>query len=221
MEALRVVDLSRSIGPDTQPYPGDDPPVLEEAAVLAEHGYTSTRVHMGSHNGTHADAPFHFLADGPRLEELPLELFVCPAVVVDVTGRPDRSPITAADLAPWAARLGPGTAVLVRTGWAAHYGTDRYFDHPYLDGSAARLLTGAGVRTVGLDAPSPDPTPRPGDPEPDWAAHLAVLGAGGTVVENLCRLEEVNFADPLFCALPIRLASGDGAPVRAVAVRTG
>ncbi|GAB3450809.1 cyclase family protein [Streptomonospora sediminis] len=218
---IRIVDLSRPIGPETQAFPGDLQPHLERSATVAADGYNSTGVHMSSHSGTHADAPYHFLPDGPRLQELPLERFTGPAVVVEATGRADRSPITADDLGAWRDRFVPGAVVLVHTGWAAYYGTPRYFDHPYLDGSAARLLADSGVRCVGIDAPSPDSTPHGPHPQGDWAAHLAVLGAGGTIIENLCGLEGIDFADPLFCALPIHLSSGDGAPVRAVAMQTG
>ncbi|QBI55128.1 cyclase family protein [Streptomonospora litoralis] len=221
MQINRIVDLSRPVGPETQAFPGDREPSLERSATVAVEGYNSTGVHMSSHSGTHADAPYHFLDDGPRLEELSLGQFTGAAVVVEATGRADRSPITAEDLAPWRERFAPGAAVLLHTGWADHYGTSRYFDHPYLAGDAARLLVEAGVRCVGIDAPSPDSTPHGPHPEGDWAAHMSVLGAGGTIVENLCGLERIDFADPLFVALPIRLSSGDGAPVRAVAMGFG
>ncbi|MFC4562588.1 cyclase family protein [Nocardiopsis mangrovi] len=219
MRVTRIVDLSRPVGPGTQSYPGDRTPALEPSARLAEDGYNSSELHMSTHNGTHADAPFHFLADGARLSDLPLELFTGPAVVADVRGRGDRSPITAADLEPWRPSFARGTVVLLHTGWSAHYGTDRYFDHPYLAGDAARMLVAAGVRTIGIDAPSPDETPFAGHPGSGWDAHLAVLGANGTIIENLCGLELLDFPDPWFSAFPLRLDSGDGAPVRAVAMR--
>ncbi|GAA4918275.1 cyclase family protein [Streptomonospora salina] len=221
MQFTRIVDLSRPVGPQTQAFPGDMQPRLERSSTVAENGFNSTAVHMSSHSGTHADAPYHVSDDGPGLEELPLERFTGPAVVVEATGRPDRSAITAEDIGPWADRFAPGAAVLVRTGWDEHYGTQRYFDHPYLDASAARLLADAGVRCVGVDAPSPDSTPHGPHPEGDWDAHTILLGAGGTILENLCGLDGIDFADPLFIALPIRLAGGDGAPVRAVAARLG
>ncbi|ASU84668.1 cyclase [Nocardiopsis gilva YIM 90087] len=219
MRATRIVDLSRPVGPDTQVFPGDPEPSLESSATVAVEGFNLTELHLTSQTGTHADAPFHFLSDGARLEELPLELFCGPAVVVDVTGRADRSPITRADLAPWGEEFGPGVIVLLRTGWSAYYRTERYFDHPYLDGDAARWLVGLGVRTIGVDALSPDETPYGGHEGSGWDAHLAVLGAGGTIIENLCDLDRIDFPDPVFSAFPIRLASGDGAPVRAVAMR--
>ncbi|WP_046469309.1 cyclase family protein [Allosalinactinospora lopnorensis] len=218
MRLQRIVDLSRPIGPDTQVFPGDSPPRITRASTVATGGFNSVEVHMSSHAGTHADAPFHFLEHGARLDELPLELFTGPAVVVDATGRDDRSPISSADLAPWADEFAPGAVVLLRTGWSAYYRTERYFEHPYLDGDAARLLVDRGVRTIGIDTLSPDETPYGEHPGDDWPVHRTVLGAGGTIIENLCHLEQIDFPHPWFSAFPLRLASDDGAPVRAVAL---
>ncbi|WP_017556903.1 cyclase family protein [Nocardiopsis baichengensis] len=214
----RVIDLSHPVGPGTQVFPGDTPPVVSPACTLAADGYNSVRLDLGSHTGTHADAPYHFLSDGPRLGDLPLELFTGPAVVVDATGLAPRTPIGPEAFGPWEDRLEPGAVVLVRTGWDRHYGTEAYYDHPYLSGAAARLLVARGVRTVGLDTLSPDETPYAGRGGEDWSAHLAVLGAGGTVIENLRGLAAADAPGARFCAFPLRLESGDGAPVRAVAL---
>ncbi|MBB4932556.1 kynurenine formamidase [Lipingzhangella halophila] len=221
MRVRRIVDLSRPIGPETQPYPGDPAPRITTAATVADSGFHSVRVEMGSHSATHADAPFHFLEDGARLDELPLELFTGPAVVVDVTGHGDRTPIGRSELAPWAERFGPGVVVLLHTGWSAHYRTERYLAHPYLAQDAVRLLVDRGVRTIGTDCLSPDETPHGEHSGGDWPAHRAVLGAGGTIIENLCHLDRIDFPRPWFSAFPIRLASDDGAPVRAVAMSLG
>ncbi|GAA3748344.1 kynurenine formamidase [Spinactinospora alkalitolerans] len=219
MRISRIIDLSRSIGPGTQVYPGDPVPRLSPAATVAEDGYNLLHVSMGSQSGTHADAPRHFFDGGARIDELPLELFTGPAVVVEAAGRTDRSPITRADLEPWDPEFGPGAVVLLRTGWSRHYGTRRYFAHPHLTGEAARHLVDAGVRTIGIDAPNPDPTPDEDHPSQAWPVHRAVLGAGGVIIENLCGLERIDFPAPLFSALPIALEGADGAPVRAVAMR--
>jgi kynurenine formamidase len=111
--------------------------------------------------------------------------------------------------------------LLLHTGWDAHWGTDAYFDHPFLDGDAAERVVAAGVRTVGLDALSLDETVPGGEPAGGFAAHLAVLGAGGVIIENLRGLDAVRAAEPVVSVLPLRLAGADGAPVRAVAFDVG
>ncbi|GAB3500842.1 cyclase family protein [Nocardiopsis coralliicola] len=212
----QLTDLSHPVGPETQMYPGDAPPAVSPCHTIAEDGYASVRVELASHTGTHADAPCHFVPGGARLDELPLTLFTGPAVVVDATGAAPRSAIGPEVLEPHRGALGPGAVVLVRTGWDAHYGTERYYDHPYLAAETAQRLVASGVRTVGVDTLSPDATPYGGAPGGAFAAHHAVLGAGGTIVENLCRLDRIT-PGAVFCAFPLRLVSGDGAPVRAVA----
>ncbi|MQA97225.1 MAG: cyclase family protein, partial [Streptosporangiales bacterium] len=149
-----------------------------------------------------------------RLDELPLDRFLGPAVAVDVRGLPPRTSIGPERLrGPYP----PGTIVLIVIGWSAYWGTARYHDHPYLTEAAARLLVESGVRTVGVDALSVDPTPAE-----DLPAHRVLCGAHAVIVENLTGLDAVLDAQAAgrpveVSALPIRLTGADGAPVRAVA----
>ena len=212
-----MVDLSHPVEDGMPVYPGDPVVQIRPATTIDEHGYAVLHVRMGSQSGTHVDAPFHFLADGARIDEVPLELFLGPAVIADVRGKRPREAITWVDLAPVAGRLAPGRMLLLHTGWDAHWGTDDYFGHPFLDAEAAERVVAAGIRTVGLDALSLDETVPDGEPAGGFAAHLAVLGAGGVIVENLRGLEQVRSAEPVVSVLPLRLTGADGAPVRAVA----
>ena len=212
-----IVDLSHPLADDTPVYPGDPVARFTPATTIEEHGYNVLHVRMGSQTGTHVDAPFHFLADGARIDELPLELFLGPAVIADVRGKRPHEPITWTDLAPVADRLGPGRMILLHTGWDAHWGTDAYFDHPFLDGDAAARVVAAGVRTIGLDALSLDETVLGGEPVAGFVAHAVVLGAGGVIVENLRNLGAIRSDEPVVSVLPLRLVGADGAPVRAVA----
>lgn len=214
-----IVDLSHPLDDDTPVYPGDPVARFTPAATVAADGYNVLHVRMGSQTGTHVDAPYHFLDDGARIDELPLEYFLGPAVVADVRGKPPHGRIEWADLEPWVHLLAPGRILLLRTGWDRYWGTGAYFDHPYLTGDAAAQVVAAGVRTVGLDALSLDETVLGGAPAGGFAAHLAVLGAGGVIIENLRGLGAVPDVDPVVSVLPLRLAGADGAPVRAVAFR--
>jgi kynurenine formamidase len=103
----------------------------------------------------------------------------------------------------------------VRTGWEERYGTPDYYDHPFLDRRAARLILDAGVRTVAIDALNVDETAVEGEHPEGYPVHHAILGAGGVIAENLAALD---FPNPLLSLLPIKLAGSDGAPVRAVAM---
>jgi kynurenine formamidase len=214
----RVVDLSRRVDEETQVYPGDPEVRLEPASTLAAHGVNVLSLHIGSHSGTHVDAPYHFVEEGARIDALDPRLFVGPAVVLDVRGKGSRERVTAEDLRPYEDGLFGGVIAVVRTGWEEHYGTPRYYDHPFLDPGAARLLLDAGVRTIAMDALSVDETVLDGPHPSGYPAHRLILGAGGVIAENLTNLGAVDFPDPLLSLLPVKLGDADGAPVRAVAM---
>ena len=195
-------------------YPGDPEVELRPAATVSAEGCNVLGLSMGSHTGTHVDAPYHVDDRLPTLDELPLDRFTGPAVVVDARDAGPREALGPERFAP-AAR--PGAIVLVATGWSAHWGTEAYLAHPYLAPEAARLLAEAGVGTVGIDALSVDPTPAE-----DFPAHLALCGAGVLIAENLANLAALLDAQAAGEAievslLPLRLTRGDGSPVRAVA----
>ncbi|MFJ2775978.1 MULTISPECIES: cyclase family protein [unclassified Kitasatospora] len=247
--AATLVDLTHQVTTAMPVYPGDPAVALEPALTTATAGVNVLALHLGSQSGTHVDAPYHVDVTWPTLDGLPLELFTGPAVVADLRGLPPRTPVTPELLGPAlerAASAGEGVVLLLATGWARHWGTDAYLAHPHLTAAAAEAIVAAGVRTVGLDALSVDPTPDPGpgDPavaalladltdehdrtagaeEPTLAAHRVLLGApgGGVIAENLTDLRALLDAQeagrPVEISLfPLRLVAADGAPVRAVA----
>jgi kynurenine formamidase len=214
----RIVDLSHPVDDSTPVYPGDPEPAFTPATTIAEEGYNVLHVRMGSQTGTHLDAPYHFLEDGARVDELELGLLCAPAVVVDVRGKQPRQPITWDDLEPYSSSLAPGVILVLHTGWSEHWGTDAYAGHPFLDGAAAERVVAAGIRTVAIDAMSLDATTDAAEHPSGFAAHYEVLGAGGTIAENLTNLADIDFLDPVVSLLPIRFRGADGAPVRAVAM---
>jgi kynurenine formamidase len=212
----RLVDLSVPLDEDVAVYPGDPPLRTRAAATTAVEGFNVLHVSMGSQTGTHVDAPFHVRDDGLRIDELPLTRFLTRLVCADVRGLPARGVIGVEHLAPVLHLLGPGSALVLHTGWAAHRGTPLYFDHPFLHPDAAAAVLARGVRTIGIDAPNPDPTVIGAAPALLPVHHL-VAAADGILVENLTALDEIDLVDPWLSVLPLRLAGADGAPCRAVA----
>jgi kynurenine formamidase len=217
----RVVDLSHPVDDNTPVYPGDPLPRFTPAATIGRDGYNVLHVQMGSQTGTHLDAPYHFLEDGRRVEDLGLDQLCAPAVVVDVRGKGAREAITWADLERHAGDLRPGVILVLHTGWSRYWGSVTYAEHPFLDGAAARQVVERGVRTVAIDSMSLDETVDTHEHPSGFAAHFAVLGAGGAIAENLTNLAAVDFPDPVVSILPIRFRGADGAPVRAVALELG
>ncbi|ETK33995.1 cyclase family protein [Microbispora sp. ATCC PTA-5024] len=208
------VDLSVPLVTGMPVYPGDPEVEIVPALTTAAEGVNVLALHLGSQSGTHVDAPYHVDDALPALDDLPLERFVGPAAVADARGLPPRSPIPPETLAP---HLSPGVILLVATGWAGRWGTAEYLEHPFLSPEAAGLVVASGVRTVGIDALSVDPTPAE-----DLPAHRALCGAHAVIAENLRNLDPLLEAQAAGRAievslLPILLPRADGAPVRAVA----
>lgn len=219
MRVRKIVDLSYPVDAGTQVYPGDPEPEIAVASTIERDGYNLLRVHIGSQTGTHCDAPYHFAADGARIDEMDLGLFAGPAVVVDLGDPAPRHRITWDEIAPVADRLGAGVVVLLRTGWSRAAGTAAYFDHPFLDADACRRILAAGVRTICIDAINIDETPDDDHPGAGFPVHHQIAAAGGVIGENFRNLEMVDFPDPFVAFFPIRLTGADGAPVRAVAMQ--
>ncbi|KLU11128.1 cyclase family protein [Kocuria sp. SM24M-10] len=216
---MRVVDLSHPVRTGMQVFPGDPHVRTRTAATVAQDGFRVAELHLGTHSGTHVDAPSHTVEGGADVDALELSSLVGPARVVDVPGCAAGRVVRWADVAGQLERLAPGTIVLFRTGWSAHFGTEHYLEHPVLDPEIARRLVAAGVRTLGVDTLNPDPTPTADATDPvALPVHEVVLGAGGAIVENLTGLAAVDRPGAVFAALPLRLAGLDGSPVRAVAM---
>jgi kynurenine formamidase/ketosteroid isomerase-like protein len=210
-------------------YPGDPEVRIASAQTVEADGANVLSLSLGSHSGTHADAPLHVGADWAALDELPLSLFGGVAEIVDVRGVARGGAITAAQLAgipPVGSPRNPAKILLLHTGCAAAWGTDEYLKHPWLDAAAAQLIVDRGYRAVGLDALSVDPSsPGASDGNPadgSFPAHAILAGNGCIIVENLAGLEQVQRAtdagsDVEVFLFPLNIPGADGAPIRAVA----
>lgn len=165
---------------------------------------------MVANTGTYLDSPFHRFADGPDVSELDLaSLTDLPGVVVRVEGREGRA------IGPEAltAHEVRSRAVLVHTGWAAHWRTDRYFEgHPFLTEDAAVFLRDHGAVLVGIDSYNIDDTEDLRRP-----VHTILLGAGIPIVEHMRGLEQLPDVGFRFSAVPAKVKGLGSFPVRAYA----
>ena len=204
-------DLSHPLRTGMQVYPGDPSVDLSPALELDRDGAAVTSLRLGSHTGTHVDAPAHTVAGGRTMDLVALEELVDDALVIHVPGLGDRATIGIEDLGDLPERV--PSIVVVDTGWARHFGTERALRHPALGVDAARLLVERGMHVLGVDTLSPDPTDAAGTTE--FPVHEVVLGGDGLIVENLTGLDGLP-SRVRIGVFPLRLAE-DGAPARAVA----
>jgi kynurenine formamidase len=208
-----VRELSHRIASGMQVYPGDPGVEIGSALEVARDGVDVAQLHLGSHTGTHLDAPSHTVPGGRTTGRIGLDELVGESLVVHLDGLAPRQLYGLAELASALAgglpeRVPP--IVVVDTGWASRFGTDAALEHPALDPDAAAELLRRGMRVLAVDTLSPDPTGGDGFP-----VHDVVLGGDALIVENLTGLEGLpeRVRVGLF-PLPI---DADGAPVRAVA----
>ncbi|WP_228545711.1 cyclase family protein [Microcella flavibacter] len=214
----RLVDLSRPLRTGMTVFPGDPAVRIESAATLEQDGFAVSALHLGSHSGTHVDAPSHSIAGGASIDAVPLGQLIVPLVVLRARDRAPGTVIGWAELESQAELVRAGDAVVVETGWDARFDDADAVDHPSLAPEVAERLLARGVRVIGTDALSPDAS-RPG-PDGAWRlpVHELVLGAGGLILENLAGLAAVPAHGAELIALPLALPGVDGSPVRAVAV---
>jgi arylformamidase len=201
------IDVSVPVRTGMVVYDGDPVVAIERVMDIGRGDLANlSRMELGTHTGTHVDAPLHFVDGAAGADGLPLDALVGPAVVVDARGAPgdiDADALAALEV-PATERL------LLRTRNEDLWERDAFApDYVGVAEDAARELVAMGMRLVGIDylsiAPSDDPAP----------THRALLEAGVVVVEGL----DLRAAPPgrydLVC-LPLRIEDGDGAPARAL-----
>jgi kynurenine formamidase len=215
----RFVDLSHTIEDGMITYKGFPAPLIcdhlsreqSRAHYAPDTEFQIGRITMVGNTGTYIDSPFHRYADGADVAEFDLAtIALLDAVVVRVAGMAGRA-IARSAFAPFDVH---GKAVLVHTGWDAHWRTDAYFEgHPFLTADAAEFLRDAGARLVGIDSLNIDDTADGSRP-----VHTTLLGAGIPIVEHLCRLGDVPAAGFRFSAVPPKVRGIGTFPVRAFAL---
>jgi kynurenine formamidase len=207
---MTFVDLTHRMHDGQPSFPGDPVLKISPHATIEKNRCNVSNLAMGSHQGTHLDALYHFIPDGRRLDEMPLDWFHGPATILRLP-RNAREEITEADLKPFEHLLVPGARIIYETGWHRQYGQPNYFtDFPDLTQGAAAYLAGRRIRLLGMDTPTPS--------HDYYEVHhlLQQQPAEIVIVESLANLDTVpdNF---LFIGFPLRIAGGDGSPIRAVA----
>ena len=193
---MKVYDISQEVL-SCRVYPGDPAPKVEQLVSMAKGDvYNMTALSMCNHNGTHVDAPAHFIRDGKTIEQMPADTFVGWCYVAchhgDVT----------ADDARRMLRLSAETGAPERLLIAGDATVTL---------EAAEVFAASALRLIGNESQSVGPVDAP------MAVHLALLGKGIALLEGLV-LTGVPEGRYLLSAAPLNLAGCEGAPCRAVLV---
>jgi arylformamidase len=204
-----IIDISLPISQAMPVWPGDPRPELTPLTTLAVEGLQSSRLVLGTHTGTHLDAPRHFIPGGRTVDQLDLGVLVGACRVIEVGGT--EAHISRADLqrVEWP----PEGRLLLKTRNSQRPVSPTFTrDFAALDPSGADYICEQGLRLVGIDGPSVDAWEAG-----DFPSHRRLLGADILIVENLV-LRHVAPGTYGLIAAPLNLRGADGCPVRALLV---
>jgi len=190
-------------------WPSDPRVNLAPAAHLSgdkSHTVRLTGIEMGSHTGTHIDAPWHMVEGGRRLNEIPIETLVGPASVFEISQAPSISRAALEKL-----NLDGVQRVLFKTENSQHWNESKFYEQfVYLDPEAAQFLVEQGIKLVGIDYLSIDKFKSEKHP-----THFALLRNNVVIIEGL-NLSQIQAGKYQMTALPLNLQEVDGAPTRVI-----
>lgn len=199
---MKFIDLSVAINKKTPVYPGDPKTVIDKCGILQKDGYQDHYVSIGTHAGTHVDAPSHMLKGGKNIDQISLEQFSGRGVYIK-TGKQIK--LQKIEDAP----IQGGDFVLLYTGMSDVYFKSDYYDsYPDIPEDVIHYLVSKKVKAVGVDMCSIDHEPFP--------MHKILLKNNILIIENLTNLEALNGKEFKIYAFPLKLEI-DGSPARVVA----
>jgi kynurenine formamidase len=225
----QIQDLTHTITPMTPVFPGYPQPAIEPIRTYETDGYYANKLTYAEHSGTHMDAPAHFIEGELFADQLPVERFLAPLAVIDISERAASDPdaqVTPDDILAWEEANGPlpaGAFVAMNSGWDAKINDPDAFINADADGvlhfpgfhpDATMLLldereiTGIGVDTLSLDYGA----------STDFGTHIALLGSGRYGVEGLASLGTVPATGGLIIVGGPKFLNASGGPSRVLAL---
>ena len=191
---MKIYDISQEVF-SCSVYPGDPKPEKELlSATAAGDLYNLTAFSMCAHNGTHVDAPFHFLGDGKTVDRLDLDTFVGDCYVARHAGD-----VTAADAAAILKKAQSAQRILIA-------------GNATVTPEAAAVFASAEIKLLGNEGQSVGPENAP------MQVHLILLRRGIALLEGIV-LKDVPEGQYFLSAAPLNLAGADGAPCRAYLIK--
>ncbi|MDE0719091.1 MAG: cyclase family protein [Dehalococcoidia bacterium] len=218
-----LIDLTLTLGSDRiSLVPGLVGVETESIQTHETHARSNQKLCLATHIGTHVDAPFHFVDGATTVENMPLEKYAGPAILLDLRSvSKGQEPLTIAEITE--AGANPESIkdqiVVLFTGWAeAESGGPRFYGHgPYLGTDTAGYLADCGANAVAVDFPIDKHPDTPLSTIKDFPVHRLLLGQNIPLIENLINLDKLVGKQFELWALPLKLKGGDGAATRAVA----
>ena len=212
---MKPIDLTLTISQSIPSFPGSPKPQFIVWSDLKEDGYNLELLFLSSHTGTHLDAPYHFVKNGLKINQIPLDRLIGKAILIKLK-KTNNIPITKSDITLFEKKNGiipNNSSVFFYTGWQKNLKKDNYFtENPGLGISAAEYLASKKINLVGIDSPSIDL-----GKDQSFSVHHILSKNNILIVENLANLNKISSNEFNFTILPLKLKDSTGSPVRAVA----
>lgn len=215
---MRVIDLTHTIHTGMIRFNASwhSDTKISQLGHISDVGRNTSVIEIGSHAGTHVDAPRHFINAGQSIDEIPLEKLVGPVSIIDLSHKKEAECITIKDLN----NLTITPRMLFYFGWSRYWDTPKFYSgYPFFESDAAQYLVDNGVTVVGMDTPSPDDSRITLLSDEDSMIHKLFLSQGVTIIEYLNDLDKAIGDGWMLCALPLKLQGCDGSPSRVCVVQ--
>ena len=213
-----IYDLSLDIetGMPTCGTPWHQTVEITHMGTIGGVGRNTHRIVLGSHSGTHMDAPYHFIEDGITMEKLDTDLMWGRASVIDFRNKGAGDTVTVPDVK----NLKITERMIFVFGWYHNWKTDRYYkDFPYFETDAVQYLLDNGMKVMAMDTPSPDYGGAIKEKnENDSPNHKLLLKSGVLIIEYLNNTDVLEGGKEYeLVALPLKVKGSDGSPARVLA----
>ena len=212
---MKPIDLTLTISESIPTFPNSPKPQFLLWSDIKDDGYNLELLFLSSHTGTHLDAPYHFVKNGIKINQIPLDRLIGKAILIKLQ-KTKNVPITKSDITSFEKNNGKilnNSSVFFFTAWQKNLKKDNYFtENPGLSISAAKYLASKKVNLVGIDSPSIDL-----GKDESFSVHHILSKNNILIVENLTNLNKILSKEFNFTILPLKLKNTTGSPVRAVA----
>lgn len=212
---MKPLDLTLTISNSIPSFPGSPKPQFLSWSDLHDDGYNLELLFLSSHTGTHIDAPFHFVKNGIKIDQIPIDRLTGIGLLIKIP-KSKNSAISMTDIKLFEKKFGKipnHSSVFFYTGWQKNLKKDNYFlENPGLSKSAAKYLASKKINLVGIDSPSIDL-----GKDESFSVHHIFSKNNILIVENLANLQKITSTEFNFTILPLKLKDATGSPVRAIA----
>jgi len=217
-DITKIVNLTHNIHEGIQifPKPWHKRVIFEKIGRIQKVGRNTTQLHIGTHTGTHIDAPSHFIQDGKSISQIELARFIGNAYLINLTHLQEKHAVSIGDVESSLKSVPLNSIIIFKFGWGLNFGLPNYYSNqPYFLPETARYILGFKPKLIGYDLAMPDNPMEGLESKYDSQIHKIFLSNDVPLLENLY-LQDLDTRRFNIVALPLNLEGLDGSPVRCI-----